>query len=160
MEKCSDFDFEKEYEKLKKKYKLPDLKKLLENFDVEKLFERETVFLLREIRRTISDKFYAYLNFFEMIINPNSSPLFVFSVLRRANGEIGSRPKEIYKELSKLQMKSLKLDTIYNEKEEANFIKDSFKKWESLKKDIYSLVERFEECLDKESGSKKGSYVG
>ena len=73
-------EIEKEYNPLKEKYNLPEFKKLAEDFDIEKVVEKETSFLLREIRRAIAEKISAYLHLFETLVNPASPPVFVFNL--------------------------------------------------------------------------------
>ena len=81
MEKLS--RLKKQYSILQKKYKLPEFSKLNEDFEIEKLQEHETDFLLREIRRTVVEKISIILKFIEIIINPSeSSPAFIFAMIK------------------------------------------------------------------------------
>ena len=52
-EKCESCleELKKKYEKLQKQYSLPSFEKLNEEFDIEKIAENETDFLLREVRK-------------------------------------------------------------------------------------------------------------
>jgi len=126
MEK-DDWDYETEYERLKEKFKLPKFQEFAEDFDIEKIAEKETMFLLREIRRTMNEKLSAYLHLFETLINPSAPPMFIFSVLKKTNGDNKESIKEVYKRISRLQLKVMKLDTLYDEVKEAAFIKVAFK---------------------------------
>jgi hypothetical protein len=108
-EKQDEFDLNEEYDKLKSKYPaLPPFEDISEDFDVEKLYEKETNFILREIRRVISEKISAYMHFFETIINPASPPLFIFSILKGIDAEKKSKVESIYKKLAKFQIESMK----------------------------------------------------
>ena len=49
-------ELKKEYEKLKKKHNLPIFKGMNEDFEIEKLQEKETELLLREVRRIMIEK--------------------------------------------------------------------------------------------------------
>jgi len=153
-----DFDFESAYNELKEKHSLPEFKKIAEDFDIEKITEKESNFLIREIRRTINEKLSAYMHLFETLINPSAPPMFIFSALRGINGEDKEQIKDIYKELSKLQIEVMKLDTIYSEESEVRFIKKSFDRWQELKKTIYAIIEKFDENIGKADDSKKRSY--
>lgn len=153
-----DFNFEEEYQKLEEKFNLPKLKDLSEDFEVEKLFEKESDFIIREIRRSITDKISAYLNLFETLINPTSPPMFVFSLLRGLKEEDKPLLREIYKKLSKVQIRAMSLDTIYDEKREAEFVKKTFEEWQELKKQIHEIFLNFEENFEKENGTKKREY--
>ena len=75
-------DVKKEYEKFKEKYNLPEFKKLNEDFYIERASDVETDFLLREIRKFISDRYSNYMRFVEAILNPVNSPMFIFSVIK------------------------------------------------------------------------------
>jgi len=155
-----DFDFERFYVKENERCGLPDFKRLAEDFDVEKLTEKEPMFLVREVRRVMNEKFSAYLHLFETLINPASQPMFVFSVLRRINEEDRETAKRIYKTLSKIQLLSMKLDTVYHEKLEIDFVNKTFVQWQKLKNEIHALLEKFEENFDKEDSTKERGYFG
>ena len=155
-----EFDLEKEYDILKQKHNLPEFKELAEDFDIEKIQDKETSFLIREIRRAINEKISAYIHLFENLINPNAPPMFVFSILRNISTSDKDTIKEIYKTLSKTQIETMKLDTIYNEQEEAKFINETFNKWQELKPTIHKLIENFEASFKTDNNSKKRSYFG
>jgi hypothetical protein len=155
-----EFDFESAYNELAQKHSLPEFMKIAEDFDIEKIADKESIFLAREIRRTINEKLSAYLHLFETLINPSSPPMFVFSALRGVTEEDKGKIKDIYKQLSKLQIEVMKLDTIYSEESEVAFIKRSFDEWQELKKITYGIIEKFDENLEKEDSSKKRGYFG
>ena len=155
-----EFDFESAYNELKQKHDLPEFKRLAEDFDIEKISDKEPLFLIREIRRTINEKFSAYMHLFETLINPTAPPMFIFSVLRGIKEEDKESIKEIYKKLSKSQIKVMKLDTIYSEQGEIKFIKDAFTEWQDLKKTIYRIIENLDENIGKDDNSKKRGYFG
>ena len=157
MEK-KEFNLEKEYTPLKEKYKLPDLKMLEEDFDLENLPDKETRFLLREIRKMIIDKISAYETLFETLINPSSPPMYVFSILRSIEEKDKEKIRSIYKKLSRLRIKAIALSAIYNEASEAEFIINSFNIWQELKKEIFDTFENFENNFEKENGSKRRDY--
>ena len=155
-----DIDLEQEYNEIKKQHELPEYKNLAEDFDIEKIQDKETSFLLREIRRTINEKISAYIQLFETLINPNAPPMFVFSILRNISTKDKDTIKEIYKTLSKTQIEIMKLDTIYNEKNEAEFITETFNTWQKLKPKIHKLIEDFESSFETDDTTKKRSYFG
>ncbi|MEA3248460.1 MAG: hypothetical protein U9Q73_02015 [Nanoarchaeota archaeon] len=155
-----DFDLTTAYDKLKQKYELPEFGKLSENFDIEKTIDKESQFLIREIRRTINEKLSAYTHLFETILNPTATPIFMFSILRGIDEDNKKKIKEIYKKLSRLQIKAIKLDTIYSEQAEVEFIKNSFNEWQDLKKIIYGIIEKFDESIEEDNNLKERSYFG
>ncbi|MCH7851027.1 MAG: hypothetical protein IH845_05280 [Nanoarchaeota archaeon] len=155
-----DFDFEKEYKDLEDKYDLPKFESLAEDFDVEKIFEKESSFILREIRKAMSEKLYSYSSLLENLINPNSIPIFILSAIRNLTTDDKAKIKEIYKKLSSKQIEIMKLDTIYREECEAKFIRETFKLWEKLKPEIYEIIIKLEEKAGEESNSRERGYFG
>ena len=153
-------ELRQDYDNLKEKYSLPTFEQLAEDFDIEKICEKPSSFLLREIRRVISEKLTAYHHLFETLINPSSPPMFVFAVLKNTNEDDKKVLKEVYKKLSRLQITTMKLDTIYSEQTEAQFIKSSFTTWQDLKVKIHTLMEKFDQEFEKENGSDKRGYFG
>jgi hypothetical protein len=146
-----------EYDELK--YDLPSFDGLLEDFDIEKAFEKDTLFLLREIRKVITEKLSAYLQLFETLMNPVSPPMFVFSALRNASQEDRDKVKELYKKLAKYQLRAVKLDTIYKEEDEAGFVKEAFSEWQELKIEVYNLLEKLEAESGDDFESEKRGYL-
>lgn len=153
-------ELEEEYQKLEKKFQLPKFEKLIEDFDVDKIVEKEGGIMIRDVRRVINDKLSAYLHLFETLLHPSSPPMFVMTFLKNTTEDDKKAIREVYKELSKMQMANIKLDTVFNEKNEADFIKNSFNSWQSIKKRIYALVEIFEKEFEKNAEVKEKSYFG
>lgn len=140
-------------------YELPDFNLLAEDFDIEKAYEKDSSFLLREIRKAIIEKLSAYLQLFETFMNPSSPPMFVFSMIRNISEDERELIKKLYKKLSRYQLWSVKLDTIYNEEQEAKLINDAFNEWQLLKKEIFSLIESLENRSESENRNlNKGGY--
>ena len=153
-----EINFEEIYNELAQKHSLPQFEKIAEDFDIEKIQDKESIFLIREIRRTINEKIAAYIHLFETLINPTTPPMFVFSILRNISTADKDTIKKIYKALSRTQIEVMKLDTIYNEADEIKFINETFIIWQELKPTIYKLIERFESSFDEDDSSKKRSY--
>lgn len=155
-----EINIEELYSELAQKYGLPEFEKIAEDFDIEKIQDKESIFLIREVRRTINEKIAAYIHLFETLINPSSPPMFVFSILRSISTADKDTIKKIYKALSRTQIEVMKLDTIYKEEDEVKFIKETFIIWQELKPTIYKLIERFESSFDEDDSTKKRSYFG
>ena len=150
----------KQYEPLKKKYKLPEFSKLNEEFEVEKIQERETDFLLREIRRAISDKVSAFLRFFELFVNPQAAPVFVLISLKNLTSKEKEIVERTYKELVELELAAVNRDINYNEAKEAQSILRVMKKWQELKPELEEVTTAILKVQEK-VGEKKGkSYFG
>ncbi|OYT38224.1 hypothetical protein B6U82_00375 [Candidatus Pacearchaeota archaeon ex4484_31] len=146
----------KEYEKLQKRYRLPSFSALNKEFEIEKIQDRETEFLLREIRRIISEKVAAFLHFLELFFNPTVAPFFVLTSIKSLSQSDKELIERIYKELAKIQLNSLALDIETNESKEAMFIKEVWKKWKELKPDL----KEFSKILLGFQTKKRKGYVG
>jgi hypothetical protein len=159
MEK-DDFDLKEEYEKIRESYDLPGYDELGEDFDIEKVGKEESSYILRDIRRVIVEKISVYMHFFESLINPSSSTLFLLSMIKKVDKEISKKVNKDYKVLSGFQIRSMKLDTIYKESSEADFIKEFYAKWQEMKKEIYELIENLGENIEEHKEERKSGYFG
>lgn len=137
-------NLKEDYNELKKRYSLPDFDEMNKEFSIERISEIETDYLLKEVRKFLSDKFSNYLAFVETVLHPTNSSIFVFSFIKAMNKEDKQKLTNIYKELSKLRLKIIQLDTIYLEEKEAEFIKNSFEKWLEVKKTFSEVLEKIE----------------
>lgn len=153
-----EYNLQQEYEVLAKKYDLPKFEEMLEDFDIEKICEKETSFLAREIRRIINEKISAYVHLFETLINPQGPPMFVFKILKNMSAEEKQEIQEFYKILSKYQIKIMKLDTVYSEEAEIKFVKESFQMWQEQKQKIFKLFKAFETNFENDDQSKSKTY--
>lgn len=150
----------KEYSLFEKKYQLPKFSELNIEFEIEKLQERETDLLLREIRRTISDKTVAFLKFFEVFLNPQAAPLFLLSAIKSLNAHDKIKIEKIYKKIVLIEVQAISLDIEYEEKKEAEFIKNTYKNWKDMKEDL-KIIEEILSRVNQESKSSNGkSYFG
>ncbi len=150
--------FEEDYKKFE--FELPDLRKLKEDFDVEKVYDKDSEFLLRSIRRVVSEKITAYSQLFETLMNPSSPPMFIYSLIRNLEEKDKELVKNVYSQLTKIQISAIKLDTIYSEKGEAKFILDTFNAWQDVKEDVYALFDRLEKSSGDEKESVRRAYLG
>jgi hypothetical protein len=154
------YDLREEYKKIQEQFELPEYKEISEDFDIEKLSDKESEFLVRDIRRTISEKLSSYLHFFELIINPSSPPLFIISALRSLDKQTKDKSTVLYKKISKFQIESMKCDTIYNEDSEAKFIRDVFLEWQSMKKEIYCIIDSLGVNMEEGNEERRCGYFG
>lgn len=149
---------QEQYESLS--YELPTFKSITEDFDIEKVFEKESSFLLREIRHAILEKINAYSQLLETFQNPGSSPMFILTLLRNTNEEDREVIQDVYSKLAKIQIDSVKLDTVYKESNEAVFIKETAETWQDLKLKILKLIEKLELDTNKKTTSTARGYFG
>jgi len=148
------------YEAKKIVYNLPDYSKFGEDFDVEKASEKETDFIIREVRRIVIEKISAYMHLFETILNPSSGSLLIFSVIKNLDHDDKKDIRELYKKLAAMEITSMKLDTIYNEKTEADFILKTYCDWQDIKIKINKIFEKFDKELDINGSSGSSCYLG
>jgi len=148
------------YSKKEISFGLPKYDTMACEFEIEKVAEKETEFLLREIRRTMVEKISAYIHLLETIINPASGSLLIFSILKNLNEGDKHEIKEIYKKLAKIQIGSIKLDTVYNELSESEFIKKTYEEWIVIKEVLFKIFERFEKDFDINNSSASNCYFG
>lgn len=153
-------EIKKEYEALKEMHSLPDFKTLDDDFEIERMLLREEIVRIKIIRISISDKIYAILRIIETLINPTSAPSYLLQILKNTTEEDSKRFKKMYEDLYKIQMRSLKLDSIYNEKEEIKFINEITEKYQTIKKEVYQILESLESKTKESQESKKGNYFG
>lgn len=156
-------EFEEEYKNIKKsfnnlKYNLPQFEELEENFDLDKLIDRNPKFILQNIRRIMLEKFSSYSQLFEALLNPTSSSRLLHNILRKTNLEQKNKIKEYCDDLIKYQFDSIKLETIYDEKKEAEFLKESFTFWMNLKKDIMKLFNSIDLSLEDVKNTNQNNY--
>ena len=160
-EGCSCLDeLKKQYSKLEKKYKLPSFQQLNEDFEIEKVQEKETDTLLREIRKIIMDKVLNYLRFTEMLLNPQGAPLFFFSLLKGIEATDRKILEDVYSKLGKLEIEVIAVDIIYSEQEEAKFIEHLFKEWQEIKKTMDRISKALMDGWKKKTQRKEKSYLG
>ena len=139
-EKSNLENLKKDYKKIQKKYDLPNFDELNKDFQIEKVAETETDFLIREIRKFMADKFSNYLRFIEAILNPVNAPMFIFSIIKSIGIEEKKKLTDIYGKLSKTELFYVALsyfqymnpDKPMDEAEFQNFVKLDVENWEPV----------------------------
>jgi hypothetical protein len=137
------FDLTKLKEKyriLQLKYNLPSFEKLNEDFQIEKTTESETDFVLKEVRKSVTDKFFNYLRFIESILTPTNAPMFVFAITKTLGIKEREKMIELYKRIAKVDIDLIELDIEYSEEKEANAIKKYYEMWQGIKKELLEIV--------------------
>ena len=150
----------KDYNKLKNKYSLPSFDELNKTFEIERISDRETDFLLREIRKAITEKVLAFVRFIEILINPTNAPLFMFAIIKNIGPSGLKMIEKIYEKLCTFEISAIKLDLSYNEKNEVDFIKNSLKIWKESEEDIKELSRVIESAWKSSASKKEKDYFG
>ena len=70
------------------------------------------------------------------------------------------RLSEIYKELMKKEINFIEIDLEFNEENEAQLIKDSYKFWQTVKKDMLKILEKIKKKWDDKSEPNNKGYFG
>tara|TARA_Y100000034_G_scaffold45400_1_gene55825 strand:- start:7168 stop:7653 length:486 start_codon:yes stop_codon:yes gene_type:complete len=157
---CNLDNLKKDYKKIQKEYDLPSFEKLNEDFQIEKISEVETDYLVREIRKFISDKFSNYLRFIEAILHPVNTPMFIFSVIKSIDIEDKNKLVEIYKKLAKTEVRLIEVDVDFSLKKEAGFINESYKLWQEIKKDLLDVIDKIKKNWDNKFEVNNKGYFG
>ena len=149
----------KKYNQLKEKYNLPEFSELNETFDIEEI-DSETELILRKIRKNIGEKMANYSRFTEIILNPSNAPIFFFKILKKLDNADKDSLSKIYEILGNYELKSLSLDIDYNEKNEAEFIKESYNIFnKNIKNELLKIIEKLN-SPEENSQKINGSYFG
>jgi len=159
-EKSSIEDLKENYKKAIKIYDLPSFEELNLNFQIEKISDIETNFLLLEIRKQVSEKLSAYLKLAETLINPASAQIIVYHMIKTFTPGDQESLREIYKKLAKLEIKTVELDLDFNEEKEAKFIKKAYNEWQTIKKDFLKIIIATQEKIDTKIKTKNNNYFG
>jgi len=153
-------ELKENYKEIEEKYNLPVFEKLNEDFHIEKIAENETELLIREVRRFMADRFFNYLRFIESFLNPVNVPMFVFSVIKIITPKEKEKLTEIYKKLAKIEVDLIELDIQFSEQKEAQFIKESYKMWQDIKKDMLNIIEMIKNNWDTKNETDNKGYFG
>jgi len=157
------FDLEKlkeEYKILQERHNLPSFEKLNEDFQIEKATEYETDFILREVRRYVTDKFFNYLRFIESILTPTNASMFVFAITKTLGIKEREKLIELYKKIAKIDIDVIELDIEYCEEKEASSIKKYYEMWQEFKKELLEIVEVIKKNWDAKIEDNSKGYFG
>jgi hypothetical protein len=148
------------YRKLKIKYNLPLFEKMNEDFQIEKIAESETEFILKETRRYITDKFFSYLRFLESILTPSNVPMFVFAITKTLGVKEREKLIELYKKIAKIEVDVIGLDLEYSEEKEAEAVKKYYDLWQNIKKELLEIVDVIKKNWDNKLEDNGKGYFG
>jgi len=150
----------KDYEKLRKKYKLPKFQELNEDFGIERLADYETETLLKNVRKVMLEKMVDCLRFLELLLHPMNAPLFFLALAKSLSSGAKKKAQVIYERLLFFNLEAFMLDSVYDEKKEAEFIRRGFDEWQELKHEFYDLVDELRKTWKKKGENKEKRYFG
>lgn len=148
------------YSELKEKYSFPEYEEMNKAFAIEKA-DSDSEILMREIIHLIADKFQNYMRFIENLINPANSSIFAFSLVKLIDNGKRTILSEIYKKISEMEIKLIKIDLNPEEKPQAEFINESYKVWNEIRKEMYEIIDSAEKnfsATQKSEENKKGYF--
>ena len=148
-------NLKKEYVKVRNKYKLPEFNMLNNEFEIEKLADKKTGFLLRGIRRSIERRTENFLKMLEEFVNPTYASHASLTLLKSFTNKDRKNIEDSYKSLVSLMLKAITLEIDFDEKKEAAFIKESVKIWDVTKKDLHELMKSAEHIWKKKIEDEK-----
>ena len=146
------------YAEFKLKYNLPEFFELNKVFEVEEV-NVETDFLLRNMRKVISEKIAGYMRFFEVVLNPSNAPMFFFNFIKKLNNQDKEILGNLYEKLGYIELELIKMDFDYHEEKEAEFIKKIYIIFEEITPNVLGILDK----MGGNGNSKKedkGSYFG
>ncbi len=153
-------ELKKLVETLEKKYKLPSFTELDQNFEIFKI-DRESDTLLRSIRKQMMEKIVNSVGFVEMLLNPVNAPRMYFAYMKTITVDDKKTLEEIYKKFSELIISSLQAEVEYNEKTEADLVKEINKVWKENAKGFSRILENIRKPNNSVNLTKKErSYFG
>ena len=151
-----EINLKEEYQKIK--HKLPKFEEINEDFEIE--FIKEKNFLLRQIRRRMSEKIIFFCRIIEGLVYPTQQHIITATEVKAFSEERKKEIEKIYKELMYLERESLLLDVFPDDKKDAEFINNVFSYWKKIKKEMKEVVHVMKESWKKEYKSEKDNYFG
>lgn len=153
-------ELKEKYEVLKEKYNLPTFYEINKVFDIEEL-DCESDFLLRKIRRYVSEKLAGYMRFIEILLNPSNSPIYFFKLIKRLDDSDKEALNKMYDSLGKIEVETISLDLDYNEEKEAEFIKKLYRLYnDEIRSKLLEVLSKLGNGNNDKKKDVNGSYFG
>ncbi len=153
-----DQNIQTDYEKLRKKFNLPEFNEIDSEFDLSGI--EEYCDLLKTIGEIIRDKIAKAGEIIGEIMQPETSISALYES-RVFNEKEKNRVFEIYRRIMILKRQADKLFIINDEKMDADFINSSLSEWKQIKPQIVDILTELEDSWKKElERSDKLPYFG
>ncbi len=137
-------DLEKKYTSLQKKYKLPTFKELDTEFEISSLEKDDPV--LRCVRRKMNEKVIFFCKIAEGILYPHEKSHLNAYESSFFGDEQKQEIQKIHRPLMVFERRSLKLDILCSEAEDAAFINELWSQWKTYKKAVFEIVQTMEKA--------------
>jgi hypothetical protein len=151
-------DLKKQYFVLEKRHKIPSFNAVNEDFEIDKI-DKESDCLIRIVRKIMMEKIVNTLQFLDSLTNPVNAPRIYHSYIKSMSVEDRKIIEGIYDVLAKVSLDSLALEVEYNEKREAELIKEVFKAWQDIKLKLGEIIKHMSKP-NSEGVKKEKSYYG
>ncbi|MEK6903311.1 MAG: hypothetical protein AABW64_01545 [Nanoarchaeota archaeon] len=147
---------ESEYASYQKKYSLPSYQHLNQEFEFLAIGQLQQIdFPLRFMRRRMTDRIAGICNFFQTILQPNPGS---YVLLKESSFFTGDEKQQIQRLLYEAMVfltKSTLLDSTFDEKADAAFIRELYKFWMHAKPQYRKLLEKLEQGWQKKPEQQK-----
>ena len=152
-------DIEKQYNELRKKFKLPEFKDLDNEFEISDL--EETNFLLKAIIRRIAERFDFYTTMLEEVLQPDTSNLYAMHETRFFDENEKKRMYDLYSRLMNFNRQFIEVTLENNEKNAVDFINSIFNEWNGLKQELLGVINKMKSSWKTETYIKEDlGYLG
>lgn len=147
-----------EYEKLRAKYKLPAFEDFDKEFEIRKIDAELN--LVHELRRAVSHKLQGFAEWFDPVLSPHSGSLHSIIETKIFEKQELEPLFLLYKKLWANVHEGI-YASLQSEEKEIEFIKEVWKTWPDLKKELSKYIEKLAEGWKKQEKEKIGdSYLG
>ena len=150
-------NIEKEYKSLK--YKLPDFKKLDNEFEISTIQGIDNnKFILRFIRRKMNEKIIFFCRIIESILYPSQPNIITMVESKAFTEEEKQSISEFYKKLMHYEKESINLDVDENESLTVKYINDVEKIWPEVKKQVLEMTKKMQNSWSEKEIQTESSY--
>ena len=147
-----------EYEKLAKKYELPDFDSINKEFEISTIDTRD--FLLREIRRKITEKIEIYIKSIEPILQPEASVSDMYEC-KIFDDKEKKNIYDIFKKMMFLHRFSTETSIDEDDKKTSEFLKKVWVEWPKIKKEFLNIISKMKNSwLNETNVKEKIGYMG
>ncbi|MBI4154960.1 hypothetical protein HY498_02665 [Candidatus Woesearchaeota archaeon] len=148
------------YEILRKKYNLPNFNDLNNEFEISSIKKPSIEFLLRVIRRRITDKLAMFCNILQALIMPNTGSAVNLHEIKFFTEEDRVKIEKLLSDMMYLERKSLLLDINSKENVEAEFLKTTMEYWPRFSLEMMRIVDKMSSGWKTEEKTDKTQYFG
>lgn len=139
------------YEKLRKKYDLPEFNKINSEFEISTIEHEE--FLLSNIRKKIKERLAFFIDALEPTVQPTEAIANIYE-LRQLSEDERNAAMEIYKKLMYWIRAATEMMACADERRDAEFIKELFRQWPEMKRELINVFSRLKEVWRTKEKSK------